>query len=141
MTHRHPIIPSGSARESDAADQFGQRYLRDEEAVFEFNAWDDVEWPEEKEQEALETIERQRAKPVPDEEVPTLIHEADAKWEEFYSTHTNRFFMDRKWIAREFPELLEGTSGVSFGLLHQRKAKYVPGSWKVSDNPRPCCLI
>ncbi|KAH7702457.1 Methyltransferase-like protein [Aphelenchoides avenae] len=111
MTHRHPIIPSGAARTSDASDQFGQRYLRDEDAVFEFNAWDDVEWPEEKEQEALETIERQKAKPVPDEEVPMLIHEADAKWEEFYSTHTNRFFMDRKWIAREFPELLEGTSG------------------------------
>ncbi|KAL3109100.1 hypothetical protein niasHT_012662 [Heterodera trifolii] len=47
-------------------DPFGQRYLRDECAVFDYNAWDDVDWPEEKEAEINQTIQAQMADAVPE---------------------------------------------------------------------------
>lgn len=87
--------------------KFGQRYLNNQEAVFEYNAWDNVEWPEEKLEEALKVIETQKLSPVEENEVRLLVENADRKWEEFYQKHERKFFMDRKWLVREFPEIFE----------------------------------
>jgi len=84
---------------------FGQRYLKDKEAVFEHNAWDNVEWPEEKQEEVLQTIEMQKSAPVDELEAMNLTEKPDVKWDSFYRSHNNKFFMDRKWLLREFPEM------------------------------------
>ena len=39
--------------------QFGSRHLGDQSDVFKHNAWDQVEWNEEQEQNANEQIEKQ----------------------------------------------------------------------------------
>lgn len=99
---------------------FGQRYLNDETSVFNNNAWDNVDWPEEKEAEALETIERQKLTPVSSENIDKLRTAAGKYWEAFYNNHNNKFFMDRKWVAREFPEIFQKISEVNMEnfLLH-----------------------
>ncbi|KAL3106906.1 hypothetical protein niasHT_010821 [Heterodera trifolii] len=55
-------------------DPFGQRYLRDECAVFDYNAWDDVNWPEEKKAEIHQTIQAQLADAVPESVSLTIFH-------------------------------------------------------------------
>ncbi|KAL3106171.1 hypothetical protein niasHT_016858 [Heterodera trifolii] len=86
-------------------DPFGQRYLRDECAVFDYNAWDDVDWPEEKEAEIHQTIQAQMADAVPESVSLSLLENPKDRWEAFFETHNNKFFMDRKWLSREFSEL------------------------------------
>jgi tRNAThr (cytosine32-N3)-methyltransferase len=96
--------PPTSTRRSDP---FGQRFLRDEATVFDHNAWDNVEWPEEKEEEIGRILNSQGGCPVPPEDAFELLDTPATQWEAFYQTHNNKFFMDRKWIAREFPELFQ----------------------------------
>uniref|UniRef100_A0A914HWZ8 Large ribosomal subunit protein mL44 n=1 Tax=Globodera rostochiensis TaxID=31243 RepID=A0A914HWZ8_GLORO len=86
-------------------DPFGQRYLRDECAVFDYNAWDDVDWPEEREAEIQRTIQAQLVDAVPESVSLGLLQNPKERWESFFETHSNKFFMDRKWLTREFPEL------------------------------------
>lgn len=38
--------------------RYGSRFLKDPSKVFEFNAWDNVEWDEEQEQEAKKIVEK-----------------------------------------------------------------------------------
>lgn len=95
---------------------FGQRYLENENSVFEYNAWDNVDWPVEKELEAQAIIEDQKLSAVLNsEELESLSFQ---KWNDFYSTHTNRFFMNRNWIAREFSELVSACSKVFFYAIY-----------------------
>ncbi|KAL3088661.1 hypothetical protein niasHT_023279 [Heterodera trifolii] len=86
-------------------DPFGQCYLRDECAVFDYNAWDDVDWTEEKEAEIHQTIQAQLADAVPESVSLSLLENPKDRWEAFFETHNNKFFMDRKWLSREFSEL------------------------------------
>jgi tRNAThr (cytosine32-N3)-methyltransferase len=90
---------------------FGGRYLEDEEAVFKHNAWDDVEFPPEQEEIVRQTLEKQKLLAVDKEKAIKLIEKPSEQWNSFYSTHSNKFFMDRKWLTREAPELFnDGTS-------------------------------
>lgn len=88
-------------------DPFGQRYLRDEDAVFDYNAWDDVDWSEDREIEIQQTLQSHLASRVSEEEVQELLKTPEQSWDAFYETHSNKFFMDRKWLTREFPELFQ----------------------------------
>jgi len=91
---------------------FGQRFLNDETRVFEYNAWDDVDWPDEKEKEIKNTIELQQSHPVDDEIVADLLDTPNKQWETFYLSHGNKFFMNRKWVIREFSELFSEVSTI-----------------------------
>ncbi|KAJ3045514.1 hypothetical protein HDV00_009168 [Rhizophlyctis rosea] len=86
---------------------FGTRVLDDEDKVFEHNAWDNVEWGEEQEQEALEIISKQAAAKVGDADRERYDQDAPLFWDDFYSRNANKFFKDRHWLRLEFPELFE----------------------------------
>uniref|UniRef100_A0A914VDR4 Uncharacterized protein n=1 Tax=Plectus sambesii TaxID=2011161 RepID=A0A914VDR4_9BILA len=84
--------------------KFGARVLDDASRVFEHNAWDHVEWPAEKEEEARRIVAKQREAPVADEKASALIASPSDYWNDFYETHDKKFFMDRNWLFTEFPE-------------------------------------
>jgi tRNAThr (cytosine32-N3)-methyltransferase len=86
-------------------DLFGQRYLKNEDDVWNFNAWDNVEFTKERLEEINEILERQRDSAIDDERKKQLITNADRSWDSFYGRNANRFFKDRKWMVREFPEV------------------------------------
>lgn len=85
--------------------QFGNRFLSGDDDVFQHNAWDNVEWDEEQEQSALESVRKNSSVKMKDDDVSKLETEADANWDKFYGIHQNRFFKDRHWLFTEFPEL------------------------------------
>jgi len=88
--------------------QFGQRYLLADADVFRHNAWDNVDWSEEKAKEALEIVDKQKSSPVDEAQAAVLLQKPSYKWEEFYAKHESKFFLDRNWIEREFfPHVLE----------------------------------
>lgn len=75
--------------------------------VFSQNAWDDTEWTQEMLDDAEARIAQQREE---SSNHCALIEELElkvaSKWDEFYSTHGDKFFKDRKWIFSEFPEIM-----------------------------------
>ncbi|KJH40840.1 methyltransferase domain protein [Dictyocaulus viviparus] len=84
---------------------FGTRYLVDETRVWDYNAWDNVDWSDEMERRALQAVDAQKAHAVDNLRAKKLIEEPSKQWDAFYSKHTNNFFKDRKWLLKEFPEL------------------------------------
>uniref|UniRef100_A0A1I7XD54 SAM_MT_RSMB_NOP domain-containing protein n=1 Tax=Heterorhabditis bacteriophora TaxID=37862 RepID=A0A1I7XD54_HETBA len=84
---------------------FGTRYLTDESRVWEYNAWDNVKWNNEMQQQALEKVEKQRIQKVQTQKIKELLEEPEKMWNAFYSQHANNFFKDRNWLLKEFPEL------------------------------------
>lgn len=88
-------------------DPFGQRFLKDEETVFDYNAWDGVDFPEEKLKELEETLQKQKEHALDTDSASELRISAQNKWDDFYGTHQTMFFKDRKWLTREFPELFK----------------------------------
>ncbi|CAD6194061.1 unnamed protein product [Caenorhabditis auriculariae] len=84
---------------------FGTRFLKDESRVFDHNAWDDVEWSEEQQQEALKIVEKQKEVKVDEEKASKLLEKPADQWDAFYANNENRFFKDRNWLLKEFPEL------------------------------------
>ncbi|KAI9303691.1 S-adenosyl-L-methionine-dependent methyltransferase [Cunninghamella echinulata] len=89
---------------------FGSRTLENEEAVFNHNAWDHVEWDEEQENYAQGQIQKHMNSPVPEEEQGQYYDNPAEYWNKFYSKNENRFFKDRHWLKIEFPELFEAAS-------------------------------
>ncbi|XP_050440997.1 tRNA N(3)-methylcytidine methyltransferase METTL2A [Adelges cooleyi] len=85
--------------------QFGNRFLKNEEDVFKHNAWDNVEWNEEQESQALTQVcEHVRTK-MSEEKATDLENNADQFWDKFYSVHQEKFFKNRCWLFTEFPEI------------------------------------
>ncbi|CAG7823125.1 unnamed protein product, partial [Allacma fusca] len=91
---------------------FRNRPLTDATAVFQHNAWDNVEWNEEMEAQAQDAISKNTKTVMEQEKVEALEKEADENWNKFYEIHQNKFFKDRNWLFTEFPEL-EGPFGCS----------------------------
>uniref|UniRef100_A0A915KEX7 Methyltransferase-like protein 2-A n=1 Tax=Romanomermis culicivorax TaxID=13658 RepID=A0A915KEX7_ROMCU len=85
--------------------QFGGRFLNDESEIFQYNAWDDVEWNDEQKFLAQEKIQKNCSKLMPEEDSELLENRAEFFWDEFYATHKDGFFKDRNWLFTEFPEL------------------------------------
>ncbi|CAI2324862.1 unnamed protein product [Caenorhabditis sp. 36 PRJEB53466] len=91
--------------EKPKCNPFGTRFLTDEAKVFEHNAWDDVEWTEEQQEEAKKIVEQQKTMKVDGEKAMKLLSTPAEQWDTFYAQNENRFFKDRNWLLKEFPEL------------------------------------
>nr|CAH7736286.1 unnamed protein product [Callosobruchus chinensis] len=85
--------------------KFGSRNLKQNSDVFSFNCWDDVQWDETLEAEALEKVKANSEIKFTKDQIEKYETEADKHWDAFYDIHTNRFFKDRHWLFTEFPEL------------------------------------
>ncbi|CAH1997607.1 unnamed protein product [Acanthoscelides obtectus] len=85
--------------------KFGSRYLIQNLDVFSHNCWDDVQWDETLEAQALENVRANSGIKFTKEQIDQYEKEADKHWDAFYDIHTNRFFKDRHWLFTEFPEL------------------------------------
>nr|KAF6353659.1 methyltransferase like 8 [Pipistrellus kuhlii] len=90
----HPAVPLGS------------RILTDPAKVFEHNMWDHMQWSKEEEAAARKKVEENSAERVLLEEQVKYEREANKYWDTFYKVHKNKFFKDRNWLLREFPEIL-----------------------------------
>ncbi|XP_006866755.1 PREDICTED: methyltransferase-like protein 8-like [Chrysochloris asiatica] len=90
----HPSVPLGS------------RILTDPTKVFEHNMWDHMQWSEEEEAAARKKVEENSSVRVLLEEQDKYESEASKYWDMFYKIHKNKFFKDRNWLFREFPEIL-----------------------------------
>lgn len=104
--------PALSSAAAASPSSFGQRHLREDAAVFAHNAWDNVAATPAQEIEARAAIAQQKQDPVPTHvrQRYTDPQRAAQHWDTFYGRHENRFFKDRRWLWRDFPELLSEES-------------------------------
>ncbi|KAG5213743.1 hypothetical protein JEQ12_009529 [Ovis aries] len=65
-----------------------------------------MQWSKEEEEEARKKVEENSAVRVHLEEQVKYEREASKYWDTFYKIHKNKFFKDRNWLLREFPEIL-----------------------------------
>jgi len=94
-----------SKKEMIAHCQFRNRPLVNEGEVFQYNAWDNIVWDEEQENEAKTKLAIHASNKIDDQRRDELIKDAHKNWDRFYSMHNNRFFKDRHWLFLEYPEL------------------------------------
>lgn len=94
----------------DSPFTFGQRFLTDENSVFDHNAWDHVEWGQEQIDDAEKLIAKQYDDPVRDFDKKLYNSNPAKYWDIFYRHNRENFFKDRKWLQIEFPFLYEATS-------------------------------
>lgn len=66
---------------------------------------DNVEWDEEQERKALESVQKNSVVTLTDDEMKKFEDDANLFWDAFYGIHQNNFFKDRHWLFTEFPEL------------------------------------
>lgn len=91
---------------SSSPSTFGSRLLKDPESYMTHNAWDHVEPPASYLSHAASLLSLQAETKIPESTQEELYHTVPAShWDRFYSSHENKFFKDRKWLANEFPEL------------------------------------
>uniref|UniRef100_A0A2K6B861 tRNA N(3)-cytidine methyltransferase n=1 Tax=Macaca nemestrina TaxID=9545 RepID=A0A2K6B861_MACNE len=90
----HPVAPLGS------------RILTDPAKVFEHNMWDHMQWSKEEAAAARKKVKENSAVRVLLKEQVKYEREASKYWDTFYKIHKNKFFKDRNWLLREFPEIL-----------------------------------
>ncbi|XP_032335567.1 mRNA N(3)-methylcytidine methyltransferase METTL8 isoform X1 [Camelus ferus] len=67
---------------------------------------DHMQWSKEEEEAARRKVEENSAVRVLLEEQVKYESEASKYWDTFYKIHKNKFFKDRNWLLREFPEIL-----------------------------------
>ncbi|KAM5279979.1 tRNA N(3)-cytidine methyltransferase METTL8, mitochondrial [Ctenodactylus gundi] len=84
----------------------GSRILTDPTKVFEHNMWDHMQWSKEEEAAARKKVEENSEVRVIPEEQVKYESEANKYWDTFYKIHKNKFFKNRNWLLREFPEIL-----------------------------------
>ncbi|XP_058156638.1 tRNA N(3)-cytidine methyltransferase METTL8, mitochondrial isoform X2 [Dasypus novemcinctus] len=65
-----------------------------------------MQWSKEEEAAARKKVEENSALRVLLEEQVKYESEASKYWDMFYKIHKNKFFKDRNWLLREFPEIL-----------------------------------
>lgn len=83
------------------------RRLKNESDIFTQNAWDDTEWSAEMLEEAQKRVSAQKDESGKLEiDINQVEPKVNERWEEFYKTHGDKFFKDRKWIFSEFPEII-----------------------------------
>ncbi|CAJ1079372.1 hypothetical protein PFLUV_G00144890 [Xyrichtys novacula] len=83
----------------------GSRILTNPDDTFKHNMWDHVQWTEEDKENARQKAEENSCVQIPQTEQGKFKTEASRYWNEFYETHQEKFFKDRKWLFLEFPEL------------------------------------
>ncbi|EFX01475.1 actin-binding protein [Grosmannia clavigera kw1407] len=96
--------PSSNQKRTDPF-MFGQRFLTEEDNVFEYNAWDHVETDDAFKEYAEKQYELQRQSPVSDFDKTRFNGDPAKWWNLFYKNNTANFFKDRKWLQQEFPIL------------------------------------
>ncbi|RKF62555.1 tRNA-methyltransferase [Erysiphe neolycopersici] len=89
--------------------QFGSRLLKNEDEVFQYNAWDHVETDSAYKQYAELQYAKQREEPVSDFDNIRFNSDPAKWWNNFYKNNMGNFFKDRKWLQQEFPILSSAT--------------------------------
>ncbi|KAL9050084.1 MAG: hypothetical protein Q9162_006850 [Coniocarpon cinnabarinum] len=85
--------------------QFGTRYLKEGDDIFEFNAWDHVEVDDAFKAFAEAQFTEQRTHPASEYHRNVISSNPERPWNRFYSNNAGNFFKDRKWLFQEFPTL------------------------------------
>lgn len=98
--------PTNNQKRTDPF-MFGQRFLTQEDNVFEYNAWDHVETDDAFKEYSEKQYELQRSSPVSDFDKSRFNSDPAKWWNLFYKNNTANFFKDRKWLQQEFPILNE----------------------------------
>ncbi|CAK7270585.1 hypothetical protein SEPCBS119000_004166 [Sporothrix epigloea] len=98
--------PANNAKRTDPF-MFGQRFLTQEDNVFEYNAWDHVETDDAFKEYAEKQYELQRSAPVSEFDKSRFNSDPARWWNMFYKNNTANFFKDRKWLHQEFPILTQ----------------------------------
>ncbi|KER23629.1 hypothetical protein T265_14601, partial [Opisthorchis viverrini] len=94
----------------DRRPRFGGRHLEVDSDVYSYNAWDDVAWSVEMEEEARKLIAINGAQKLSVEQRGKYEANACEYWDQFYLRHDEKFFKDRSWLATEFPDLFTQTT-------------------------------
>ena len=102
---------------ADRKPQFGTRYLTDDDDVYKYNSWDQVEWTEEMLADAEEKLKINSVVTIPKDEADEHLENGSKYWNKFYSNHETKFFKDRHWLQLEFPEVMKGRDKSNLRLL------------------------
>ena len=86
------------------------RFLTQGENVFAHNAWDDVIWDEEMISSAEKSIQLNSSNKMTSQDADDVLKNAAQNWDKFYGVHEHKFFKDRNWLLKEFPELDDSES-------------------------------
>lgn len=76
--------------------QFGNRILSNGENVFQHNAWDNVTWNEEQEEQARLKVTENSGIIASPEQMSKYEQEANRYWNSFYGVHQNSVHQLRK---------------------------------------------
>ena len=90
---------------TNASSTSRSRFLTQEENVFAHNAWDDVIWNEEMISSAEKSIQTNSTNKMKSEDADDVLKNSAGNWDKFYGVHEHKFFKDRNWLLKEFPEL------------------------------------